>query len=546
MSKYRAAFEQSRDAIMFLDKRHILEVNQAMLAMFRADSEDAFRASDPGDISPPVQPDGQPSAEAARDRIKEAVKRGQALFDWQHRRLDGQDFPAEVMLSRIDTPEGTVLEVLIRDVSDRWAAEASRDRVLAILDATPDMVLISGRDGQLMYMNPTGLRLLGEDTDRTGLSTSLPEWIRREAIWELVHPEWAWRRIHEEALPAAERAGVWQGETALLDREGREIPVSQIVIAHYDQDEVTHFSSILHDISEAKRIEGQLRERIKELGTLRDVIVLTTDDERSLQALLDDCANRLPAGWTSPQRTAVRIRAGGLKAVSEPFFETEHRQHAEIDDPEIPVDLEVFFDSGQAPVPSLPEEGELLESIARQLHNALARRVTQQKLERLATHDHLTGLHNRISLSKWLEQSRAENARYTTPFSLIMLDIDHFKAVNDRFGHQAGDEVLRELVRRVNQCLRESDVHGRWGGEEFLVLAPHTNTQGAAEMAERLREAVAQSPFDSVGPVTISLGVANYEAGETVERLEGRVDKALYRAKEAGRNRVVVAEPTAR
>ena len=163
----------------------------------------------------------------------------------------------------------------------------------------------------------------------------------------------------------------------------------------------------------------------------------------------------------------------------------------------------------------------------------------RRALEHIATHDDLTGLYNRSSFSRWLEQNRATNERYGTPFSLIMYDIDYFKAVNDRFGHQAGDRVLRELVLRVNQVLREPDIHARWGGEEFLVLAPHTDAQGAAELGERLREAVAQSPFDHVGAVTISLGVATYESGETVERFEGRVDRALYRAKEAGRNRVV-------
>ncbi len=174
------------------------------------------------------------------------------------------------------------------------------------------------------------------------------------------------------------------------------------------------------------------------------------------------------------------------------------------------------------------------------------RKAMEQELERMATHDPLTGLYNRVRLYGLLEQARVEHERYGTPFSVIMFDIDEFKAVNDRFGHQTGDEVLRELACRVSEVLRETDVLARWGGEEFLVLATHTNAEGATELAERQRQAVAQNPFERVGLMSISLGVASYEPGEMVERLEGRVDKALYRAKEAGRNRVAVAEPDAR
>lgn len=332
----------------------------------------------------------------------------------------------------------------------------------------------------------------------------------------------------------------------MFDGEGRELPVSQVVLAHRDESgEVAYFSTVMRDLSQQKGVEGQLRERVKEVSTLRDVIVLTTDGERSLQALLDACASRLPSGWLDPERTAARVRAAGLEAVSEPFFETRYRQRAAIDDPDTPVEVEIFRRHDDPDSAFLPEEQELLDSVAQQIHNALLRRQAQQEMERLATHDSLTGLYNRARLYEWLEQSRGEHERYGTPFSVIMYDIDHFKAVNDRFGHPAGDEVLRELTRRVNEALREADVVARWGGEEFLVLAPLSDARGAADLAERLRQTVARRPFEGVGTVTISLGVATYEAGETVERLERRVDEALYAAKAAGRNRVVVADSRA-
>ncbi|MFP4639815.1 MAG: diguanylate cyclase [Guyparkeria sp.] len=170
------------------------------------------------------------------------------------------------------------------------------------------------------------------------------------------------------------------------------------------------------------------------------------------------------------------------------------------------------------------------------------RKAMEEELERLATHDPLSGLYNRAKLTDFLEQSRLDHERYGTPFSLIMFDIDQFKQVNDRFGHQAGDEVICELARRSKEALRKTDFLARWGGEEFLVLATHTSAQGGADLGERLRETVAETPFDQVGAVTVSVGVASYQPGETVEQLESRVDDALYRAKDMGRNRMVVAE----
>jgi diguanylate cyclase (GGDEF)-like protein len=148
-------------------------------------------------------------------------------------------------------------------------------------------------------------------------------------------------------------------------------------------------------------------------------------------------------------------------------------------------------------------------------------------------------VYNRAKLYELLDGARHEHERYGTPFAVIMFDIDHFKAVNDRHGHGTGDAVLRELGRRTQGLMRETDHFGRWGGEEFLVIATHTEATGAVELAERIRLSVAEEPFPGVGTVTVSLGVAEIGPGEPLEYLEERADTALYRAKEAGRNRVV-------
>lgn len=384
---------------------HFEDVNPAMARIFGAASvEELLR---------------HPTAQLYRDprqRLrfsKDLLARGEV----QRRELDlltldGQAIRAAVTARMTHDAEGRVVfDGIVEDVSERHEIEQERARILEILEATSDLIGMADPRGKVLYLNAALKRFTGGGLRQLdwGLDSLLTE---RTALL-----------LREVALPAAERDGIWEGETVLLDAAGREVPVSQTLVAHRDEaGKVQRYSTIMRDISASKAME--------------------------------------------------------------------------------------------------------------------------RELERLATHDPLTGLYNRAKLYELLEAARRELERYEKPFSVIMLDIDHFKRVNDRFGHQVGDEVLCELTSRVNGALRETDVQGRWGGEEFMVLATHTDIQGAAALAERLRATVARTPFGKVGSVTISLGVAACEKGEPMERLEERVDQAMYRAKQGGRNRVALAGPT--
>ncbi|WP_421621278.1 diguanylate cyclase [Alkalilimnicola ehrlichii] len=165
-----------------------------------------------------------------------------------------------------------------------------------------------------------------------------------------------------------------------------------------------------------------------------------------------------------------------------------------------------------------------------------------RRLKRQATTDSLTGVWNRYRMQEQIELERGAHERYGTPCSLLLFDIDHFKAVNDQYGHEAGDQVLVALARAVVGELRATDFLGRWGGEEFIVLATNSAPEEAWTLAERLRQCIAGLRFPGVGPVTISVGVASLSRGDTVDRLIDRADRAMYRAKQRGRNRVEQAE----
>ncbi len=180
------------------------------------------------------------------------------------------------------------------------------------------------------------------------------------------------------------------------------------------------------------------------------------------------------------------------------------------------------------------------DSVSRKELDQLRERIVE--LEKLSSTDRLTGAWNRAHLDRVIESELSRSIRFRQPVSLILLDIDHFKHVNDTHGHQTGDSVLCELVRIIKAHIRATDNLFRWGGEEFIVLASSTGYRGATVMAEALRGNVERHSFATVGSVTISLGVAEYFAAESAEAWFGRVDSALYSAKNAGRNRIHVDE----
>lgn len=161
-------------------------------------------------------------------------------------------------------------------------------------------------------------------------------------------------------------------------------------------------------------------------------------------------------------------------------------------------------------------------------------------LEVMTRTDRLTGLANRRRLEEAMQTEVLRARRYGKPFSVILLDIDHFKEVNDMFGHQAGDNVLIAIAGLLTRTARETDVVGRHGGEEFLLVCPETELKVVAALAERLRLEFAATDFPLVGRITSSFGVAEFIHGDSVQSLVERADKALYRAKNAGRNCVEV------
>jgi diguanylate cyclase (GGDEF)-like protein len=261
-----------------------------------------------------------------------------------------------------------------------------------------------------------------------------------------------------------------------------------------------------------------------------------------------DCFNALAAHLAQiPARETWRVSIFDESQAGEPADDLEQLIALPLESGNQPVGLLAFAGGRQTAVAQ--EDQILLSSLADQVYIVLDNARLYRKVQVMAVTDELTGLCNFRHLRERLAEEFARARRYGSEMSLILLDIDHFKAVNDRCGHQTGNLVLTQVVAVIRAHIREIDVAARYGGEEFAIILPMTGLEGAVQVGERLRRAVAEQRFgESDDPLrlTVSLGVSSYPtvSVSAADELITEADNALYAAKEAGRDSVrYVGEP---
>jgi two-component system, cell cycle response regulator len=272
-------------------------------------------------------------------------------------------------------------------------------------------------------------------------------------------------------------------------------------------------------------------------------VVSVSDGGAAWTALQADDAPRLALlDWEMPGLDGVEVCRRVRRLGREPYrylILLTARDRSE----DIVTALEAGADDFVAK-PFVPQEMQVRLRVGRRILELFAELVAaREAMSERATRDALTGLLNRGAIMEFLGRELARSDREGRPLGVLLGDLDHFKTVNDTHGHLAGDAVLRETAQRIRAARRVYDLVGRYGGEELLVVAPGCDLQAAAGIAERLRRAVGDQPFDIAEgriPVTISWGVAAYtpESGAGVETVVRRADEALYAAKRGGRDRV--------
>lgn len=308
---------------------------------------------------------------------------------------------------------------------------------------------------------------------------------------------------------------------------------------------------------EALEANRQLERRMRQINCLYGVSRALESPELPLPMALDEAVGLIPGAWLRPDTIGVRLSClngllpGGYVQTNG-FEETPWRLEAQVFAGSRPAGrIEICWPE------SRPAEGneafasserELVRELARRVGQALERACVQKELVQLATTDFLTEAHNRRYFMQAADAEIHRAGRYGRPMALLMLDLDFFKRVNDERGHAAGDEALKAFVVLARDVLRDQDIIGRMGGEEFAIALPETTLGAGVIVADRLRTRLSQLdiPVSGGDPLrlTTSVGVAEckIKSGEGLEACLSRADAALYRAKAQGRNRVEAAE----
>jgi diguanylate cyclase (GGDEF)-like protein/PAS domain S-box-containing protein len=519
---------------------------------------------------------------------------GTQPFESTIRRADGSERIVESHVSFLERDgQRYALLSIVHDITERKHTEdalrESQRFIQKIADTIPGILyvydLIQNRN---VYSNDQMLDILGysaEDAQAMG----------SEFIPSLLHPDdlprIVWHRADHEDI-TDEMIVTFEYRIRGADGTWHWLLSHEVAFMRTDDGKPQQILGIAHDITERKQMEQAIQRRMQQLEALREIMHQITSElelEPLLQAVLERAVSLLDA--TSGQialydsesdeleilactcsghegirtRRAIANDATSLVIrTQQPLVIPDYQQqkdylpqyahlggHALLLVPLPAKDQArgVLITGHDHPERSFSDDDvELLTLFAQQVTVALQNARLFTEVQRLATLDPLTELYNRRSFAELAQQTFEQARRYGYALSVIMLDIDHFKQVNDQFGHLAGDQMLQAVARQCLMALRTADVIGRYGGEEIVMVLPETNGEQARQVAERLRHSLSMAPIPTdrgVATLTVSLGVASVSHidGISLEQLIDLADQALYAAKQAGRNRVIVWEP---
>ncbi|GKW50431.1 sensor domain-containing diguanylate cyclase [Halomonas sp. NCCP-2165] len=421
------------------------------------------------------------------------------------------------------------LECPPSDRLDPFATTGVDCRLLAVaIEQSPVATAITDAEGRFEFVNRRFIAVTGYRRDE--LLGQTPALIKSGHTPLAVYQS-LWRTL--------EAGEVWRGELLNRKKSGELYWEAEIITPVRDEvSGAVRYVVVKEDITQRKRHESELRLLATAFETGQATLI--TDAEMRIERV--NAAFTAITGYRAEEvvgETPRLFKSGRhddafYAALWEAVLSTGHWQ-GEIWNRNKAGEVYPLWQSITA---VRDDNGEIRNFVA-VFHNISERKRMERELAQQATRDHLTGVLNRRGFDDALAEALAEARCLDRPLSLLIFDIDHFKAVNDRYGHERGDAVLQALARRVQACLRSSDLLARWGGEEFTLLLPGTDVPGARVIAERLRQTVASARFAGL-EVTISLGGSRYRRGDSGAALLQRADAALYRAKEGGRNRVVM------
>jgi len=471
-------------------------------------------------------------------RSQEAFAKGKTAFsEFSMRRKNGEIFPTEQSVSLITGDDGAPLGIVgvIRDISDRKKAEhvleQSEEKFRRIFETIEEGYIVTNPDGIITMVNPATCALLGyTETDLIGTDMGLlySNADERARLRSALSAKGTVRGYH---LTASRKDGstIIVEANAHLLHDGNGLPIGM--------------EGTFRDITERIEAEKILREREKLYRAF-------FENNHAIMLLVDPkTGNIVDANPAASEFYGYSRKRMRKMLISEITAQSEKRIYQEM--VRATQEKRVYFifkhklangetrDVEVYSGPIMVRGNQLLYSV---IHDITERVRLERKMKRLATTDTLTGADNRHQFFLRAAQELKRAKRYGHPVTVLMLDIDYFKSINDTHGHQAGDVVLKALTALSIATLREADVFGRIGGEEFAAVLPETDMNAGMQVAERLREKLAKLKVqakDSDVTFTVSIGITlARNEDQTIEETINRSDEALYKAKRMGRNRV--------
>ncbi|MES2013409.1 MAG: PAS domain S-box protein [Pseudomonadota bacterium] len=546
-AKFRALYDSNGEAAMLLDEHGFFDCNKAALKLFGIKTIEEFCSNSPADLSPSQQPCGANSEVLAKQKIAEAMEIGSLRFEWTHKRIDTDEtFPAEVLLSAIELDGRAVIMASVRDTTESKRSElllrASEQQLSFVLEGSNlgfwDWDIPSGH----VQRNRIWAEMLGYTFEEIQFTTK--QWT------DFVHPddvEGAWKSIrdhldgkttvHELTYRMRTKRGDYKW---ILDRAR---VVQRDANGHAIRMAGTHA-----DVTEQKLAEMDLRIAAAAFETqdgmfVTDVGGIILRVNQAYTAITGytaaDAVGKNPRILKSGRHGSEFYASMWKSLASTGLWSGEvwnKRKSGEI------------YPEYQTITAVKSADGVTTHYVA-SFADITERIRLQEELKNRAEKDFLTGLTNRRHFLELAEAELVRAQRYGNPLSMLMMDIDFFKCINDTYGHKAGDLVLQKLATVCKEVLREIDIVGRLGGEEFSVLLPETGMLRAVEVADRLRQALENAKVFISGAdheadvqlhFTVSVGVAamlNIDA--TVDSMLQQADVALYQAKNSGRNKVI-------
>ncbi len=421
--------------------------------------------------------------------------------------------------------------VLTEDISERRRQEEKLHMLTEALEQNPDAIFITDSEGFFQYVNPQFSKESG--FSMKDLAGKTPRVLKSGNHNEDFYTE-LWRRI--------KKGENWRGEFVNKKKSGEEYYVRcSIAPVRRNDGTIQNFVSVQQDITGIKDAERLL---IRSERYYKNIIRTTPDGFW----VVDDSGNFLDVNEAYCRMSGYRreellkMKIGDIeykedpaavekhmKKIFETGYDTFETQHRTKDGAVLDIEISTTFD----------RKNRRFFVFARDIGE---RKEMERRLVKLASTDPLTGILNRRHFFKRAAEEISRSRRFGSGLGFITFDIDHFKEINDNFGHKAGDVVLQRITAAVSQALRKIDLFVRLGGEEFGVLLPHTDKAGSINAAERFRNSIEQLRIqsdDRAIRVTISAGVSILEgAAEDIEAIARRADTALYAAKRGGRNRV--------